>query len=257
MEASSPPRGRLHEHVATVKIADHHSGIGTGKAESLPRALFHALMSKGPSRDVMRMYISNIGTPHRTLTDREQRQLLKVTSESSGGYRDHVLYAMALTTGLREHELAGLLVGDVFEPDGSVRARVVLRVFKRNTSARAQQEVVVAESLRTKLEKFRIWKAWERENLALDAPLFASNRGTPLSTRQIRHAFSVWQRRAGFDRHVGFHVLRHTACSAVYRLSKDIRLTQRFARHTSVLTTAIYTHPTDEDLLRALEGLTC
>ena len=50
---------------------------------------------------------------------------------------------------------------------------------------------------------------------------------------------------------------RHTACSAIYRSTKDIRLTQRFARHTSVLTTAIYTHPTDEDLLRALEGLTC
>jgi site-specific recombinase XerD len=63
--------------------------------------------------------------------------------------------------------------------------------------------------------------------------------------------------RAGFDRHVSFHVLRHSACSAVYRKTKDIRLTQRFARHKSILTTAVYSHPTDEDLLRAVTGLPC
>ncbi len=46
-------------------------------------------------------------------------------------------------------------------------------------------------------------------------------------------------------------------CSAIYRRTKDIRLTQRFARHKSILTTAVYSHPTDEDLHRAVDGLTC
>jgi integrase/recombinase XerC len=97
---------------------------------------------------------------------------------------------------------------------------------------------------------------WERENLAPSAPLFASNRGKRLSTRQLRHGFAIWQRRAGFDRHVSFHVLRHSACLAVYHKTKDIRLTQRFARHKSILTTAVYSHPTDEDLVRAIDGMT-
>ena len=69
--------------------------------------------------------------------------------------------------------------------------------------------------------------------------------------------FAVWQRCAGFDRHVSFRTLRHSACSAIYRKTKDIRLTQRFARHKSILTTAFYSHPTDEDLLRAVTGLPC
>jgi site-specific recombinase XerD len=43
----------------------------------------------------------------------------------------------------------------------------------------------------------------------------------------------------------------------VYRKTKDIRLTQRFARHKSILTTAVYSHPTDEDLHRAVDGLLC
>jgi integrase len=53
-----------------------------------------------------------------TLTEREQRALLKVTGEHRAGYRDHMLYAMALGTGLREHELLALDMGDVFDEDG-------------------------------------------------------------------------------------------------------------------------------------------
>lgn len=205
----------------------------------------------------MSISFSNSSTAPRTLTEQEQRQLLRVTAERRDGYRDHVLYAMALVTGLREHELAGLQIGDVFEPDGTARKRIALRVFKGSNGAHVQQEVIVAPELRAKLEKLLGWKEWERESLAPDAPLFASNRGTRLSTRQIRHGFGVWQQRAGFDRHVNFHVLRHSACSALYRKTKDIRLTQRFARHKSVLTTAIYSHPTDEDLTRAVDGMHC
>jgi integrase/recombinase XerC len=52
----------------------------------------------------MANYADSTRTP-RTLTEREQRALLKVTGEHRAGYGDHVLYAMALGTGLREHEL--------------------------------------------------------------------------------------------------------------------------------------------------------
>ena len=45
--------------------------------------------------------------------------------------------------------------------------------------------------------------------------------------------------------------------SAIYQRTKDIRLTQRLARYKSILTTAMYSHPTDDDLLRAVTGLPC
>ena len=56
----------------------------------------------------MANYADGARTP-RTLTEREQRALLKVTGEHRAGFRDHVLYAMALGTGLREHELIALI----------------------------------------------------------------------------------------------------------------------------------------------------
>ena len=56
--------------------------------------------------------------PHRTMTELEQAKLLKVTGEHARGFRDHVLFALALGTGLREHEALALDVGDITE-DGT------------------------------------------------------------------------------------------------------------------------------------------
>lgn len=206
----------------------------------------------------MTAYVESVRRVPRTLTEREQKALLKVTGEHRAGYRDHLLYAMALATGLRAHELVALNLGDVFDDAGRPRRRVLLVTFKgRARSTDRHQEVVLSGPLRAKLEKFRAWKANAGESLDGDAPLFVSQRGTRLSTRQLRHGFASWQRRAGFERHLSFHQVRHSACQAVYSLSKDIRLTQRFARHRSVVTTMVYTHPSDEDLVRAVEQLRC
>jgi integrase len=120
----------------------------------------------------MANYAISTRTP-RTLTEREQRALLKVTSEHRAGFRDHVLYAMALGTGLREHELIALTVGDVFR-DGRHRRRLLLSVFKGAAKAGGTQDVLLSESLRGKLRRFHQWKDREREALTDDAPLFVS-----------------------------------------------------------------------------------
>ncbi len=59
-----------------------------------------------------------------TLTAAEQRALLQATA---GHPRDHLIFSMALGTGLRLAEIVGLDVGDAYFPDGTVRARVRLR----------------------------------------------------------------------------------------------------------------------------------
>ena len=203
----------------------------------------------------MANYADGARTP-RTLTEREQRALLKVTGEHRAGYRDHVLYAMALGTGLREHELIALSVGDMFR-DGRPKRRLLLSVFKGAQRTGGMQEVLRSESLRGKLRRFWAWKVRERECLEARAPLFVSRLGRRLSLRQVRHGLTVWQDRAGFERRVTFHMLRHSAVTNLYALTKDIRLTQRFARHRSLVTTMVYTHPSEDDMVKAVEGLRC
>lgn len=205
----------------------------------------------------MTAYADAIAKPPRTLTDLEQKLLLKVTGEHRDGFRDHVIISLALGTGLREHELLALDLGDIFDDEGRAKRRVTLRVFKRSANEPAVQEVVLPDLVRAKLEKLRSWKKRQGESLAADAPLFVSRLGRRLSSRQLRENFATWQRRAGFERHLSFHCLRHSALTSVYRRTRDIRLTQRVARHKSILSTAIYTHPSDEDLVRAVRDLPC
>lgn len=203
----------------------------------------------------MTAYAHAIARPPRTLTEREVALLLRVTGQHAAGFRDHVLFGLAIGTGLREHEIVALNIGDVFDDAGAARRHVKLQVFKRTCSEPAVQEVVLSDTLRAKLNKLRKQKAAARHDLSPEAPVFISLKGGRLSRRMVRHAFGLWQARAGFERHFGFHALRHTACTDIYRRTKDIRLTQRFARHSSILSTAIYTHPSDDELVRAVQGL--
>ena len=205
----------------------------------------------------MSSYADSVRQPPRTLTAKEQKALLRVTGEHRAGWRDHVLIAMALGTGLRAHELLAHDVGDVFDARGGVRRRVQLRVFKgAGRGVDERQEVFLPDALRRKLAKLREGKAREGQSLEPGGALFVSRRRTRLSTRQLRQRFAVWQKRAGFERHVSFRSVSHSACTSIYASTKDIRLTQRFARHRSVVT-MIYTHPSDEDLVRAVGQLRC
>jgi integrase/recombinase XerC len=56
-----------------------------------------------------------------TLTTDEQRLILRATA---GNLRDHVIFSVALGTGLRLAEIVGLDVADVFTADGTPRVRV-------------------------------------------------------------------------------------------------------------------------------------
>ncbi len=189
-----------------------------------------------------------------TMTAAEQAALLAATAAHPAP-RDHVLYSMALGTGLRLRELLGLNVDDV-SPDGrEVRRRVVLD--PATTKGGRRGEVFLPERLIPKLRTFLAWKREHGESVEADAPLFASNRGGRLSPRAAQWRFAWWQKRAGFDRRYNFHSMRHSAITNLYRAKHDLFLAQRFARHASPLTTIVYTHPADEELYEGIRNLPC
>ena len=201
-------------------------------------------------------YISSIRRTPTTMTAAEQTRLLRVSGEHVRGFRDHVIFAVALGTAMREMEIAALNVGDLFLC-GKVRRRMELRVFKRCGSDPVPQTVFIPDDLAYKLKRFYSWKRRRGQSLAVDAPLFVSRLKRRIHTRSIRRAFRVWQERAELDRFFTFHELRHTALTNVYRATGDIRLTQRVARHKNLNTTTIYAGPSDDDVFTAVRTLAC
>lgn len=193
--------------------------------------------------------------PHlspQTLTTTEQHRFILAIR---GSPRDHLLFSLALGTGLRLAEIVGLNLGDIFFPDGTPRTRVRLRpeIAKRHRAG----DVFLPDALTPKLHRFWAYKCAYCESTAPHAPLFCSQSGRRISKRRVQVLFRAWQVRASFDRPYPLHALRHTAVTNVYRASRDLFLAQRFARHASPLTTTVYTHPSDEELQVGIRGLAC
>ena len=194
--------------------------------------------------------------PHlspQTLTLAEQRAILRATARN---LRDHLIYSLALGTGLRLAEIVGLNVGDVYGPEDTPRRRIRLRPDLAKGGRVA--DVFLPDSLVRKFRRFRRHKRRSGHGFKPGDPLFCSQGGKRrISPRRVQFAFRTWQVKAGFDRLYPFHALRHTAVTNVYRASRDLFLAQRYARHVSPLTTTVYTHPSDEELHSSIRALRC
>jgi len=177
-----------------------------------------------------------------TLSKEEQARLLDVLAKD-GNPRDLALVSLALATGLRLRELVGLNVGHVAPNASEMAWRIDLP--KSLTKGGRGGVAFLSRRVRSRLVRYLAWKA----------ALFQSRTRWRISLRRVQVIFAAWQQRAGFERIYNFHALRHTAITNVYRATKDLYLTQRFARHASPLTTTAYTHPSDEELYSAISRI--
>lgn len=200
-------------------------------------------------------------TTPRVPSPAEQLKILAVSGKHVDGYRDHMIFAVALGSALREHEIESLNVGDVMHA-GEPRARVQLEHYKgrgKTKKAKRAQYVFFGRALRRKVKKFVVWKKQRGELVGPEAPLFVTSRQPfeRIARRTIRHVCHKWQRLAGIDRPFNFHSFRHAALTNLYRRTKDIRAVQKVARHGDIDMSAIYTHISDDELERAVDGLPC
>jgi integrase len=125
--------------------------------------------------------------PHlspQTLTHGEQRAILRATARNR---RDHLIYSLALGTGLRLAEIVGLNIGDVYTPAGKPRNRVRLR--REIAKGGRSSDVFLPDSLVVKLRKFRRFKRLRDEGLEPEDPLFCSQNRKRISPRRVQFAF--------------------------------------------------------------------
>src|SRR5437867_8168159 len=138
-----------------------------------------------------------------TLTKRETEAILRATA---GHPRDHMIYSLALGTGLRLAEIVGLNVGDVFAPDGTSRSRV--RIRPEIAKGGRVGDVFLPDALVPKLRRFWAYKRARGEGTAPGDPLLCSQSRVRISKRRGQFPLATWEQKAGVDRPYSVHTIR-------------------------------------------------
>jgi site-specific recombinase XerD len=166
----------------------------------------------------------------------------KPASEASRETRSSTAVRLMIATGIRVGELCKLRVDDV-SPDG--------RSFRiHGKGARDRVAYVSDVELRADLEKLA---RWHRRNGSAGGNLFLNRRGLPMKPQSVRSELRRYSTRSGAARRITPHMLRHTAATLLIERGVDIRFVQRLLGHSSIATTEIYTHVSDEALRTTLE----
>jgi integrase/recombinase XerD len=84
--------------------------------------------------------------------------------------------------------------------------------------------------------------------------LFTTLEGQPLGHRYVQRVVKRYAAKAGIDKNVSPHTLRHSFATALYRETSKIRLVQKVLGHADLSTTMIYTHIFDEEVETALKS---
>lgn len=178
------------------------------------------------------------------LTAEEQEALLRQPNPRyPTGERNRLLLLLMLNTGLRLSEATGLRWREIDLNTG--------RVMVRQGKGAKDRTLWVGER---DLGLLRRWR--ERQvKVVPGAPscVFTTLGGRPVSNRYVQEMVKRYAAKAGIDKDVHPHMLRHTFATDLYRQTTNIRLTQKALGHSNLTTTMIYCHIVDEELEDALK----
>jgi integrase/recombinase XerD len=171
--------------------------------------------------------------PAEVLTEAELRALLAQCSHRAPtGIRDRALITVLYRAGLRVGEALALKVSDVDARQGTVRV-----LHGKGDRART---VGIDDGA---LAVVQLWLEARRQ-LGVPAnggtPLFCTLDGGELSANQVRQMLRRRAARAGIDKRVHPHGLRHTHAAELVREGVPVNVIQAQLGHSSLATTDVY-----------------
>ena len=177
------------------------------------------------------------------LSPDEASKLMTNRSDEPMDVRDHAMFELFYSSGLRLAELTGLKLEDLNEGDETVRL----------TGKGSKTRIVpVGRFAREALER------WLHLRAALAKPgeraVFLNRAGRAVSPRTIQYRLKAWAAKQGLSQSVHPHMLRHSFASHILQSSGDLRAVQEMLGHSSISTTQIYTHLDFQYLAKAYDA---
>ena len=173
------------------------------------------------------------------LTNREVELFLeqpKCVDEK--GFRDHAMLELLYATGIRVSELIGLNVEDVNLTVGFIRCTThgKERIIPLYTAA--------VKALREYMEKIRPRIIADENQQAL----FVNMSGERMSRQGFWKIIKHYQEKAGIQKDITPHTLRHSFAVHLLENGADLRSIQEMLGHADISSTQIYTHVVKKQL---------
>ena len=179
------------------------------------------------------------------LTDAERLRLLKTIRSTKGNLalRDNAMVSTMLLAGIRVDALVKLNIQNVNLDEKKLTIRTKGdKIFK----------VFINSKLRRILKRFFKY----RIKLSSDCEaLFLSNRMSRITSRQVSFRLKHWLDKAGIEKIISPHSLRHTFATQLLQKTQNLRIVQKALGHEYLETTKIYTHILDDEMEDALDLL--
>jgi tyrosine recombinase XerC len=167
--------------------------------------------------------------------------LIESASETTpGGLRNRAILELMYAAGVRLSEVVGLDV-----PHVDMAERRVLVRGKGNKERIVLFGAPAEQALRRYLSEGRPKLAAKAE-----AALFVNRDGGRLSGRSVQEIVRRHALKAGLDKRVYPHLLRHSFATHLLDGGAELRVVQELLGHSSASTTQIYTHVTEEQARR-------
>lgn len=183
----------------------------------------------------------HIGRPLPSSLTEDDVELLLNAPETAHilGFRDKTMLEMLYATGLRVSELVNLALDQV-----SLRQGVVRVVGKGNK----ERLVPVGEEAMSWLENYLNETRLTLLSGRQCSYIFVTNRGDSMTRQAFWHIIKRYALKAGIDKHLSPHTLRHAFATHLLNHGADLRVVQLLLGHSDLSTTQIYTHIARERL---------
>ena len=163
-----------------------------------------------------------------TILSREEVAQLLHAAHTPG---ERILLMTLYATGARRSELTHLKVSDINSQ------RMVVHI--RGGKGRKDRDVMLSPKLLTALRAH--WRCYHRRSSTW---LFPSNyrKDLPIDTKTVWHACQKSAQRAGLQKRVHPHTLRHCFATHLYEAGTDLRAIQVLLGHEHLKDTLLYVH---------------
>ena len=176
----------------------------------------------------------------RSLTEEEVEALLAAPTVSDPlGHRDRTMLEVLYATGLRVSELVNLSLAQVNLNQG------VLRIVGKGDRERM---IPLGEEAVHWVQQFMLGP---RVEILLERQtdyLFPTRRGDRMTRQAFWHIIKRYARKAGVQKDLSPHTLRHAFATHLLNHGADLRVVQMLLGHSDLSTTQIYTHVARERL---------